>query len=192
MAATRSRRSNAGQLNLGGAMSAIADAKALREKGLTRAANLHLQDDGDVYEELDEVAYQAYVKQRKEDEAGFVENDVGEDMLRDDDEWDGQGGEEGKQKWTSNVNKPQRGRGGVAVQGSERVQAIFLGLQPSERKKLVSAHVRTHASLTNLWSAVAHRLISVWSLLVGNDARRSRAHGRSTRRAESAHGGSRP
>lgn len=199
MAANRERRSNAGKLNLGGAISAIDDMKMRREKGETRAHNLQLKDEGDVYEEMSEEQFQTYVKQRKQDEAGWVENDIGAEYYEDDGDWDGQGGEEGKKKWISNVNKPQRGgRQGAAVAGNDKIAAIFLGLQGQQRKELVRpaasglARPMTYALGQRVCAWLAHARTVVCFLSPAANPRRHGAVGRSDGSAQGADGGPRP
>ena len=161
MAANRERRAGAGQRVYGAAANAVEQLKAIRAGGLTRANQLQLQDAGDVYDEMDEDQYQQYVKQRKEEDSNWVDDDVG--LMDGDDEWD----ENGQKKQTqsiSRVNMAARGggRSGVAMPVDDRISSMFLGLKQQERRNLVSRQTRLACSAccrASLLSSAAHSLV---------------------------------
>lgn len=122
MAANRERRSGAGKRAFD---SSVFDRlKDVRAGTLSRAQQLQLKDEGDVYDEMDEKEYQQYVKERKERDASWIEDDIG--GFDEDDDWDGT--EEGRKQSISRVNMPQRGgRVGAAMPMDDRVSSILLG-----------------------------------------------------------------
>lgn len=86
MSSSRSRRSGGGAKNA--AFDALARLKEAKAGGKRRAEQVILKDDGDVYQEMDEEEYKAFVEQRRA--AGdFVEDD-GEGGYADDggEDWD--------------------------------------------------------------------------------------------------------
>ena len=73
MAANRERRAGAGKRNY--SSTALDELRAIRsgEGHITRAQQVVLQGNEDNYEEMDAATYAAYMKQRRETDANFVE-----------------------------------------------------------------------------------------------------------------------
>lgn len=128
MAANRERRAGAGKRTF--EQAALESLRAVRAGLGSRASQVVLKEHGDVYEEMDEAAYAAFVKARQQDDAGFVEDD-GEGEYMDDGEehWDDT--DEGQRKRAiSRVAMPLR-KGGAARGPStgidNHVASVFLG-----------------------------------------------------------------
>ena len=122
MAANRERRSGAGKRAFD--TSVFDRLKDVRAGTTSRAQQLQLKDEGEEFEEMDEKEYQQYLKQQRESDANWLEDDVG--GFYDDDDWDGT--EEGRKQSISRVNMPQRGgRVGSMMPIDDRVSSILLG-----------------------------------------------------------------
>lgn len=127
MAANRERRAGAGKRTFD--VASIDQLKAAREGKTSRANQVVLKAQDDVYEEMDDATYAAFVKARTADDQGFVEDDGLGDYMDDGEEhWDDT--EEGQRKRAiSKVAMPLRrgGQKGPMMGVDNHVASVFLG-----------------------------------------------------------------
>ena len=174
MAANRERRVGAGKRSY--EVAALDALKAVREGKGSRASQVVLKDSGDVYEEMDDATYAAFVQSRKRDDAGFVEDDGAGDYMDDGEEhWDDS--EEGQRKRAiSKVAMPLRrgGQKGPLMGVDNHVASVFLGgraVRPGQVNADTLMHcTRIHCTMHNAratLSIVEHawKLCSPLSLL---------------------------
>lgn len=146
MAANRERRSGAGKRAFDATV--LDTMRAVRAGTTTRAHQIQLVDQGDVYDEVDEAEFQARARKRREDESAFIEDDVGfgDD---DDDEW-GLDEEQKREREISRVNRirGQNGKPGMRLGASDHVESIWLApnqVKPGQVRRTTQTTMQTAA-----------------------------------------------